>query len=139
MARRRAPDLPERAFAFGVRATRCCCRLWKSRAVPWGLIDQILDATSSIGANIEEGQAGSSHRDFLSKYQIALREARESHFRLRVLSESDVVPDEEKDELEWLVDESKQLKLILGKCVVTAKLRSADRTSPRRPEALAPR
>lgn len=49
------------------------------------LARQLLRAGTSIGANVEEAQAGQSRADFINKYSIALKEARESIYWLRLL------------------------------------------------------
>ena len=46
---------------------------------------QLMRAATSIGANLEEADAGQSRADFVSKCTIALKEARESHYWLRLL------------------------------------------------------
>ena len=53
---------------------------------------QYLRAATSIGANIEEAQAGETRADFIHKYGIAQKEAKESHYWLRLLAESGIVP-----------------------------------------------
>jgi four helix bundle protein len=55
----------------------------------WVLSKQLLRSGTSIGANIEEAVAAQSKRDFLSKMSIALKEARETHYRLRILKDSE--------------------------------------------------
>lgn len=52
---------------------------------------QLLRSSTSIGANIEEAQAAQSRRDFLSKISIAAKEARETHYWLRLLNESKIM------------------------------------------------
>jgi four helix bundle protein len=47
---------------------------------------QLLSATASVGANLEEGVAASSRRDMASKYSIALRESREAKYWSRLLA-----------------------------------------------------
>jgi four helix bundle protein len=47
---------------------------------------QLVRAASAIGAQLEEGQVASSRRDMAAKYAIALREAREARYWLRLLS-----------------------------------------------------
>ena len=47
---------------------------------------QAFKAVSSIGANLEEGQVANSRRDMAAKYAIALREAREARYWLRLLA-----------------------------------------------------
>jgi len=49
---------------------------------------QLLRSGTSIGANIEESQAAQSRKDFISKMSIASKEARETHYWLRLLLES---------------------------------------------------
>ena len=47
---------------------------------------QLLDAGTSVAANLEEAVAGQSRRDFTAKVGIALKEARETRFWLRLLA-----------------------------------------------------
>ncbi len=47
---------------------------------------QVLKSGTSIGANLEEADAAQSRADFTSKCNIALKEARETHYWLRLLS-----------------------------------------------------
>lgn len=47
------------------------------------LSKQFLRSATSIGANIEEGLAGQSKRDFIAKFQISYKEAKETHYWLR--------------------------------------------------------
>ncbi len=52
-------------------------------AKPYGFTDEAqgrLRSGTSIGANLEEAQAGQSRADFISKNAIALKEARETHY-----------------------------------------------------------
>jgi len=46
---------------------------------------QVLQCGTSVGSNYEEADDGSSDRDNLAKRKIALREANETRYRLRVL------------------------------------------------------
>ena len=49
---------------------------------------QILKSGTSIGANVEEALGAQSKKDFLSKLSIAYKEARETHYWLRLLKGS---------------------------------------------------
>lgn len=51
---------------------------------------QLLRSATSIGANIEEAIGGQSKKDFLAKISIALKEARETRYWLKLLQESDL-------------------------------------------------
>jgi four helix bundle protein len=75
----------ERAFNFAVRIVKLCRYLEKHSDVSKSVIDQLLDAGTSIGANLEEAVAGQSRADFIHKNSISLKEARESNFWLRLI------------------------------------------------------
>ena len=61
--------------------------------------NQLLRSGTSVGANIEEGQAAQSKADFVSKYSITRKEARETNYWLRLLAESGTVSHEQTKEL----------------------------------------
>ena len=63
-----------------------------------------------MGANVEEGQASQSEADFISKYSIACKEARETHYWLRLLVASDLV---ESSRIDALINEGEELIAIL--------------------------
>jgi four helix bundle protein len=77
---------------------------------------QLAKSSSSSGANYEESQAGSSKADFNNKVRISLREMRESNYWLRLIRELSK-PDITAVEINSLIDESNQLKKILGSIV----------------------
>jgi len=72
----------------------------------------------AVSANYEEAQGAESRTDFAHKLQIALKELRESNCWLRLLAEAGKMP---PDRLADIIDESKQLRAILSKAVVTTK------------------
>ncbi|MBI2844718.1 MAG: four helix bundle protein [Armatimonadetes bacterium] len=82
-------DIKERSFVFAVGIVRLCRRLEKESDVYRTLGRQLLRSGTSVGANVEEAQAGQSRADFVSKYAIALKESRETKYWLRLLTESD--------------------------------------------------
>ena len=103
-------DLPDRTFAFAERIVRLCLVLEKDGIVSGTLMKQLLRSGTSIGSNVEEGQASESKRDFVHKYSIALKEARETLYWLRLLAASDVIP---AGRLEPLNAEANELVAIL--------------------------
>jgi four helix bundle protein len=84
-------DIRERAFGFAVRVIRLYRHLDEKPGVGRISGKQLLRAGTSIGANVEEAQAGQSRADFISKNAIALKEARETHYWLRLLAASNVL------------------------------------------------
>jgi four helix bundle protein len=84
-------DICERTFQFALRIVGVCQVLDKQHGVSWTLSKQLLRSGTSIGANVEEGQAGQSRADFVSKYSIARKELRETRYWLRLLRGSDLL------------------------------------------------
>lgn len=79
-------------FLFSVRVVKLCQVLDERTGVGRTLSRQLLRSGTSIGANVEEAQADQSHADFLAKYSIALKEARETYYWLRLVAECKLVP-----------------------------------------------
>ena len=52
---------------------------------------QLLRSSTSIGANVEEANAGQTKRDFATKMSITSKEARETRYWLRLLDKSQIV------------------------------------------------
>lgn len=109
-------DLLNRTFLFGVAVIKFLRTLPDTNDLKI-IKYQLVKAATSIGANYEEAQAGSSKADFINKVNIALKEARESNYWLRMLS----ALEGEKDELLLLIKESNELKNILGAIVKNAR------------------
>jgi four helix bundle protein len=114
-------DLEERLFAFSLRIIRLYQRLAKSSELGRIFGKQLLRSGTSIGANYQEAQGGQSRADFISKTSIALKEARETHYWLRLVVESNLLP---SPMMASLLDESNQLKKILGAIVVRCRKKS---------------
>jgi four helix bundle protein len=77
-------DLHERLLLFACDVVRAVEFLHKRGPVGRALSYQILSAGTSVGSNYEESDGASSNEDFIAKNRIALKEAKEARFRLRV-------------------------------------------------------
>jgi four helix bundle protein len=77
-------DIRERSFQFSCDIVRFCRKLSKDPSC-WRIANQLLDAGTSVGANAEEAKSAYSRREFAHKNAIALKEARESRFWLRLI------------------------------------------------------
>jgi len=115
-----AQNIRDRAFAFACAAARLALQLEPRPGIRC-LVDQLLKAATSIGANLEEAKAGSSKREFVRYVEIALREARETAYWLRICAALELGP---AGELEKLGGEADQITRILGAIVVKAKFRT---------------
>lgn len=86
-------DLPERTFQLAIRIVELCRFLEQQGKVSRTLANQLLRSGTSIGANVEEGQGAQSEADFLTKYSIACKEARETYYWVRLLAATNLVDD----------------------------------------------
>ncbi len=73
------------------------CRKMKQNGVEGTLINQLLRSGTSIGANIHEAQYAQGTKDFISKFEIALKECNESEYWLELLCETNGISKEEFD------------------------------------------
>ena len=64
------------------------CRKLKQNGVEAALINQLLRCGTSVGANVHEAQYAQGTRDFISKFEIALKECNESEYWLELLSDT---------------------------------------------------
>ncbi len=118
---RKVADIRERAFAFAVRIIKLCKFLEKNSDVSKNVVNQLLDAGTSIGANLEEAQAGQSRADFIHKNSISLKEARESNYWLKLILATESFDGSVKKGIEDLISESSELTKIIGKIIVSTK------------------
>ena len=64
------------------------CRKLKQNGVESALINQLLRCGTSVGANVHEAQYAQGTKDFISKFEIALKECNESEYWLELLFET---------------------------------------------------
>ena len=114
-------DIRERAFALAVRVVKLCRYLEKNSNVGKTLVNQLLKAGTSVGANLEEAQAGQSKPDFISKNAIALKEARESIYWLRLISATNNFDEKISSGVRELVKEADEISKIVASIIVSAK------------------
>lgn len=103
-------DLPERTFEFARRIVGLNQDLFDLGGVDRTLSNQLLRSGTSVGANVEEAQAAQSEADFVSKYSIACKEARETHYWLRLLAATSTI---DASDLQPLETECNELIAIL--------------------------
>ncbi len=79
---------------------------------------QLIRSGTSIGANVEEATAAHSKDDFVYRMNVALREARETLYWLRLLDASGIL---EKRLLTDVLKEADEITRILGAIVSSAR------------------
>jgi len=114
-----ARDIRERSFTFGCEVARFALGLAPVPGVRC-IVDQLLKAGTAVGANLEEAKAGSSKREFVRCVDIALREARESLYWLRICAAIELGS---VDRLRELQEEADQLVRILTAIAINTKRR----------------
>ena len=71
------------------------CREIKSNHKESVLTNQLLRSGTSIGANLHEAQYAQGTKDFISKFEIALKECHETEYWLELLYETGYIPAEQ--------------------------------------------
>src|SRR5258705_1987734 len=93
-----AQDIRARTFVFACAVAKLALQI-DPRPGLRCIVDQLLKAATSVGANLEEAKAGCSRREFVRYLEIALREAREAAYWLRICVVLQVGPAEELRQL----------------------------------------
>jgi len=75
------------------------CRKMRRSGVEGVLTNQLLRCGTSVGANIHEAQYAQGTKDFISKFEIALKECNESMYWLELLFETNSISDTDFDVL----------------------------------------
>lgn len=91
---RKGKDIQDRAFRFACDVVAVCDVVAQCGFSARTLASQLVDSGTSIGANLEEADGAQSRADFVSKCNIALKEARESHYWLRIMRKSNKIDDD---------------------------------------------
>lgn len=104
-------------YQFGVRIVKFYKYLTTKQV--YVLSKQLLRCGTSIGANVHESIHAQSKADFICKMNIALKEADETDYWLRLLRDSDVINEQE------FVSLQKDVKQIIGTLVKIIKTSKA--------------
>ena len=112
--------LQQRSFDFSLQIINLCRNI-SDKKKEYILTKQLIRSGTSIGANIQEATEAQSRKDFISKMSIALKEASESAYWLRLIRDSKL---ESSLVMEKNIDECNQLKYLLIASIKTAKKNS---------------
>jgi four helix bundle protein len=89
-------------------------------------MNQLVNAATSVGSNLEEARGAQSKADFHGRIRISLKEAREAYYWLRLLLESGAI---RPSRIKPLVDEANEIVAIL----TTIAKKTNPRNSPSPP------
>ena len=87
------------SFTFSVRIVKLFQYLIDNKVNPV-IPTQILRSGTSIGANVHESIYAQSKKDFITKMHIALKEANETHYWLKLLHASGYINDSEFESMQ---------------------------------------
>lgn len=102
-------DLSERSAIFG-ESTIAFCKTLRVDHVSKPIVAQLVRSSTSIGANYSEADNSSSRKDYRNKVSISKKEAQETKYWLRMLTQC--YP-EHKFEIELFSNEVQELIKIL--------------------------
>lgn len=117
MIKNKKYDLEERTAKFAEKIIELCEKAPKN-VVTIPIINQLVKAGTSIGANYCEANGASSKKDFKNKIFICKKEAKETKYWLRLLAKA--YP-ELTDECRDLWNEAQEFTLIFSKIAVNTK------------------
>jgi four helix bundle protein len=107
----------EKSYAFALRIVKLYRWLCEEKR-EYVLSKQLLRSGTSIGANVEEAIGGMSEKDFSAKMIIAYKEARESHYWLRLLYDSEFI---DQAAFESIIGDCNELLKLLESITKTMK------------------
>ncbi len=87
--------------------------------VYYSMFDQLLRSATSIGANLVEGSAGSSKKDWRNYYAIALKSANETKYWLCLIRDT---IDVSKEKITELIVEANELSKIIASIIVKSRV-----------------
>lgn len=111
--------IQDKSYAFAIRTVNLY-RFLTDQKKEIVLSKQLHRSGTSIGANVEEGIGGQSEKDFYAKLNISYKEARETHYWLRLLRDTNYLTDEETKSM---LDDCDELLKIIGSIIKTMKVK----------------
>ena len=106
----------EKSYRFAVRIVKLC-RFLKNEKKEHIMSRQLLRSGTSVGANVAEAQHAQSRQDFLAKLNIALKEAAETDYWLRLLYETEYLTERQFKSIYEDCDEVERLLVSIVKSV----------------------
>ena len=113
-------DIRERTFKFSIKIAKLIPELPRN-SVSIVIGNQLIRSGTSVGANVEEAQSSGSKKEFIHSMTIALKEARESKYWLRLIDGSILV---ENKNIFLLLTEVEEIVKILTTIIKNTKANS---------------
>ena len=111
----------EKSYAFAVRVVKVYRHLADEKK-EYVLSKQLLRSGTSVGANIEEAIGGQSEKDFYAKLNISYKEARETKYWIRLLTDTDYLTEKQSQSL---LQDIEELLKIIGSILKTLRIKNS--------------
>jgi four helix bundle protein len=115
---KRIYTLEERTYQFA-KSVRIFCKELSKSLLNSDDIKQLIRSSGSIGANYVEANESLSKKDFLMRVKISRKEAKESIYWLRLISETE--QNINQDDVHKLINEATELLKILSSIIEKCK------------------
>ena len=110
-------DLKIRCYRFSVSIIQFINSL-DTRRIYFSILDQLLRAATSVGANIVEAKSASSRKDFIKYYEISLKSSNETKYWIWLLRDSLEI---DKKKIESLLTEADEISKIIASSLLKLK------------------
>lgn len=108
--------IENKSFQFAIRMVNLYKHLTLEKK-EYVMSKQLLRCGTSVGTNVAEGERGQTKADFYYKMSIALKEANETYYWLRLLHETNYLSEKEFVSLE--TDLKEIIALLIAICKTT--------------------
>ena len=105
--------IESKSFEFAVRIARLYKHLTENKK-EFAISNQLLRSGTSIGANVSEGVCSPTKKDFAHKMSIALNDANETKYWIKLLYRTDYLTDSQYESLE--ADVQELIKILTAIC-----------------------
>lgn len=112
-------NIRHRAFYFSKNVIEFINEI-KFERIHFSLFDQLIRSSTSIGANLVEGSAGVSGKDYINYNAIALKSANETKYWLCLLKEAKLADIKRLNEL---INEADEISKIIATIIINLKNR----------------
>lgn len=110
-------DIHERIYKFVLTVLRII-KLVPKTPENLVLIRQIVRSAASIGANATEADGSETRKEFIHRFTISKKEAKETYYWLSLISDHNL---NIKNDFLPVLDENKQIILIISKIIINTK------------------
>ncbi|MFZ4741215.1 MAG: four helix bundle protein [Bacteroidales bacterium] len=109
--------IQEKTYAFAIRIVQAYKYLAEEKK-EYVLSKQLLRSGTSIGENTEEAIDGQTEKDFYAKLNIVYKEARETHYWIRLLKDTNFF---DEHQAQSLLNDCEEILKITGSIIKTMK------------------